>query len=101
MPKFKIEHPSKKDAEETYKAIKGFLSKDSEIVKLDAKAQCTFNDSKKSASISGSQFKAEMNVAAEGPTSQVSITVDLPFLLMPFKGKIQESLVKMLTKHLA
>ncbi len=101
MPKFKIEHPSTKDADETYKAIKGFLSKENEIVKLDAKAQCTFNDSKKSASISGSQFKAEMNVAAEGPASQISITVDLPFLLMPFKGKIQESLVKMLKKHLA
>ena len=101
MPKFKIEHPSTKDADETYKTIKSFLSKENEIVKLDAKAQCTFNDSKKSASILGTQFKAEMNVAPEGPTSQISITVDLPFLLMPFKGKIQESLVKMLKKHLA
>ncbi len=101
MPKFKIEHPSKKDAEETYKIIKSFLSKENEIVKLDAKAQFAFNDSKKSASIAGSQFNAEMSVAAEGPTSQINITVDLPFLLMPFKGKIQESLVKMLKKHLA
>ena len=101
MPKFKIEHPSKKDAAETYKTIKGFLSKENEIAKLDAKAQFTFNDSQKSASISGSQFKAEMSVASDGTNSQINITVDLPFLLMPFKGKIQESLVKMLKKHLA
>ncbi len=101
MPKFKIEYPSIKDADEAYKTIKGFLSKGSEIAKLDAKAQCTFDDSKKSASISGSQFKAEMNVASTGPQSQILITVDLPFLLMPFKGKIEESLVKMLNKHLA
>lgn len=101
MPKFNIEHPSTKDAEETYKTVKGFLSKENEITKLDAKAQCTFNDSQKSASILGAQFKAEMSVAAVGPQSQINITVDLPFLLMPFKGKIQESLVKMLKKHLA
>lgn len=101
MAKFKIEHPSAKDADETYKAIKGFLDKENEIKKLDAKAQCTFNDAKKSASISGSQFKAEMNVTSAGPQSQINITVDLPLMLMPFKGKIQESLVKMLKKHLA
>jgi hypothetical protein len=100
MPKFTVEHSIEKDPEETYKTVKGFLSKSGEIKKLDANAKCLFDDSKKSAAISGSQFKAEMQVSGKGESSKVVITVDLPFLLTPFKGKIQESLQKMLTKHL-
>jgi hypothetical protein len=101
MPKFTVEHDSEKNADETYKAIKQVLSSDNTFQKFDANAKCTFDDGKKSAQISGSQFKAEMKVAGGAGRTQVSVTVDLPFLLMPFKGKIQESLKKMLDKHLA
>lgn len=101
MPKFNVEFPSPKAPEETYTAIKAFLSNENEIKKFDANAKCIFDDSKKSCSISGGQFKAEMNVSGGGDQSKVVITVDLPFLLMPFKSKIHDSLHKMLSKHLA
>lgn len=101
MPKFTVEHKSDKSPEETFKAVKSFLDKGSEIQKFDAKAQVSFDDSSKSAQINGSQFKADMKVVAAGGGSNVAITVDLPFLLTPFKGKVEEQLKKMLTKHLA
>jgi hypothetical protein len=96
-----MEHKSNKTPEETYKTIKDVLSKDNAISKYDANAKCTFDDSKRTCRVAGGQFKAEMKVDGSGAKSQVNITVDLPLLLMPFKGKVQESLTKMLSKHLS
>lgn len=101
MPKFTIEHETSKAPDAAYTAVKSFVAQGGEIKKFDANAQFTFDDSKKSCNIKGSQFKAEMNVAAAGPGSKILVTVDLPLLLTPFKGKVQEALTKMLKKHLA
>jgi hypothetical protein len=101
MAKFTVEHNTQKSPDETYKAIKDVLSKENLFQKYDANAKCTFDDGKKSALVTGSQFKADMKVSGSAGKGLVSITVDLPFLLMPFKGKIQDSLKRMLDKHLA
>lgn len=101
MAKFTVEHDTKRTPEETYKVIKEVLSKNNEITKFDANAKCSFDDGKKTCQISGGQFKADLKVAASTNSSKVSITVDLPMLLLPFKGKVQETLKKMLSKHLA
>ncbi|MNK99976.1 hypothetical protein D3C87_1203950 [compost metagenome] len=50
--------------------------------------------------MNGSQFKADMVVAANGAGSKVQVTVDLPMLLTPFKGKVQETLQRKLAKYL-
>ncbi|HWU43551.1 MAG TPA: polyhydroxyalkanoic acid system family protein [Bdellovibrio sp.] len=101
MPKFTIDHQSSHNAQEAYTKIKEFLANDQDIRKFDPKIQCQFNDGAMSCKMNGSQFKADMNVAAAGNGSKVSVTVDLPLLLSPFKGKVTETLQKKLAKYLA
>lgn len=100
MPKFTVEHNTSKTPDDTYSAVKSFMSK-GDIQKFDAKAQFTFDDASKSGQIKGGQFKADMKITPTGGGSTVAITVDLPFMLTPFKGKVEETLKKMLSKHLA
>ncbi len=99
MGKFTIDHKTSHAATDAYNKLKEAMGK--EIGKFDSKAQCTFNDSNMSCDVKSSKFKAEVHIKAEGPGAQVSITVDLPLLLTPFKGQVQEGLGKMLKKHLS
>lgn len=100
MPKFTIEHQSSHKPEETYAKIKEFLNNDQEIRRFDSKLECTFSDKDMTAKMKGSQFKADMKIAKADTGSQVNVVVDLPLMLTPFKGKIQETLQKKLTKYL-
>lgn len=100
MPKFTVDHETSHASEAAYGKLKQFLSKPGELKKFDPKTECSFNDALQTCSIKGSQFKAEVSVQKSGEGSKVSISVDLPFLLSPFKGKVQESLTKMLAKQL-
>lgn len=100
MPKFTIDHKSSCNQEEAYQKIKEFLANDQDIRRFDPKLQCAFNDGAKSANMKGSQFKADMAVSAEGTGSKVSVTVDLPLMLTPFKGKVQDTLQRKLAKYL-
>lgn len=101
MPKFTVEHTTSKSPDDTFRAVKSFAGQAGEIQKFDANAQVTFDDAKKSAQIKGGQFKAEMSVQPAGAGSKIAIVVDLPLLLTPFRGKVEETLKKMLSKHLA
>ncbi len=100
MPKFTIDHNSAHSADEAYAKIKEFLEKDQDIRKFDPKLQCSFDDGAKKAAMKGSQFKADMSIASAGAGSTVSVTVDLPLMLTPFKGKVTETLQRKLTKYL-
>lgn len=100
MPKFTIEHPSTSKPQEAYVKIKEFLSQDQDIRRFDSKLSCDFNDSDMSCKLNGSQFKADVKVADNSGGSKVVIVVDLPLLLTPLKGKVQETLQKKLTKYL-
>jgi hypothetical protein len=101
MSKFTLEHESSHSPKEAYDKIKNFLGNDADLKKFDAKLQSQFNDGSLSGTIKGSQFKADVAVLPAGTGSKVQITVDLPMLLMAFKGKVQETLSKKLTKYLA
>lgn len=101
MPKFTVEHQSTHEAQVAYAKIKNFLSDEQELKKFDSKLQCQFNDGALSCKMSSTQFKAEMAIAAVGNGSTVLITVDLPLMLSPFKGKVTETLQKKLAKYLA
>ncbi|MES3037300.1 MAG: polyhydroxyalkanoic acid system family protein [Bdellovibrionota bacterium] len=100
MPKFSIDYKIPHSAQDGYKKIKKVLSDGGELKKFDSNIQCTFDDPNKTLSVKGAQFKAEMAVQDKGDDeSNIAIKVDIPFLLMPFKSKITESLQKMLQKH--
>lgn len=100
MPKFTIDHQSKHDPEQAYAKIKDFVENDQDIRRFDPKLQCSFDDDRMCAQMKGSQFKADLAVASAGAGSKISVTVDLPLMLTPFKGKVQETLQKKLTKYL-
>lgn len=100
MPKFTIDHQSKCEAQEAYNKVKDFLSQDQDIRRFDPKLQCSFNDDSMTAALKGSQFKADMFITSAGAGSKVQVVVDLPLMLTPFKGKVQETLQKKLEKYL-
>ena len=99
MPKLSIEYPSSHGVTDTYSKLKTFFQTD-EIKKYDSKVVCTFNDANNSCDLKGSQFKGDFKVADAGSGSQVKISIDLPFLLTPLKGVIQDTMTKLLKKHL-
>lgn len=100
MPKFTIDHDSPFSAPEAFQKIKEFLGKEDGVRRFDPKVECHFDEASQSCQIKGGQFKADLYVTNKGAGSQVSITVDLPLMLMPFKGKVQETLLKQLSKYL-
>ncbi|MCX7977756.1 MAG: polyhydroxyalkanoic acid system family protein [Bdellovibrionaceae bacterium] len=99
MPKFSIDHQCPKDTESTYQRLKELLTSEVDLTRYDAKSKLTFDDGKRCASVQGGQFNAALNVTPVGTGSKITISVDLPLLLLPFKGKVQESLEKMLKKY--
>lgn len=100
MSKFTVDHKVQHSSDKTFETIQKVLSAGEDLKKFDSKIECIFDSSSKSCQIKGSQFKADLKVVAVGEGSNIEVVVDLPFLLMPFKGKIAESLTKMFKKHL-
>ncbi|MCB0369580.1 MAG: polyhydroxyalkanoic acid system family protein [Bdellovibrionales bacterium] len=100
MPKFTVEHQTSSDTKDTYNKLKDFFTNSDEIKKIDPKVSCSFNDDNLTCKLNGSQFKADVQVSSNSSGSLVNVNVDLPLLLSPFKGKVQEGLQKMLKKHL-
>lgn len=101
MPKFTVEHKSHKKQKDAYEVIKKFLNEDNnDFQRIDPKVQCHFNDGQMICELKGGQFKADVTVLSQADGSSVKITVDIPFLLLPFKGKITESLQRKLAKYL-
>jgi hypothetical protein len=102
MAKINIEHNTPWKAEETFAKIKKFFEDDQDIRRYDPKLKCDFTESTMTGKATGSQFKADIAVKANsGEGSHVAIVVDLPLMLSPFKGKIQETIQKKLAKYLA
>ena len=101
MPKVTIDHNSKLSASDAFTKIKSFFESDKDIRRLDPNLKCEFSEGSMTGKASGSQFKADIAVKNQGPGSVVSVTVDLPLLLAPFKGKVQETIQKKLGQYLA
>lgn len=101
MPKVSIDHKSSMPATDAYSKIKTFFDSDPDIRRLDPKLSCTFTDSSMTGKATGSQFKADIAVKGDAAGSTVTVIVDLPLLLAPFKGKVQETIQKKLAKYLA
>lgn len=101
MPKITVNHESQTAAPEAFEKIKNFFETDQDIRKLASDMKVSFSDDKLTGKATASQFSADFSVKAEGAGSKVSVLVDLPFILTPFKGKVQETLEKKLKKYLA
>lgn len=101
MPKVTIDHPSQLSAPDAFSKIKTFFETDQDIRRLDPNLKCTFAESTMTGKAAGSQFKADIAVKNQGPGSVIQVIVDLPLLLSPFKGKVQETIQKKLSQYLA
>jgi hypothetical protein len=102
MAKFSVDFTSKHSPEAAYLKVKELLVKGDDLKKYDSNLECVFDDQKQSCQIKSNKFSAELFVKGQGASgSDVSIFVDLPLLLMPFKSKIRDSLSRMLQKHLS
>ena len=101
MPKVQIAHNSTLQAPEAYTKLKAFFDQDETLKKLDSKMTATYDDKSMTGQVKGSQFKADVSVVSQDKGSQIKVVVDLPLLLTPFKGKIEETLKKMFQKNLA
>lgn len=94
MPKVQVkrEIPGKKKA--VYEAVKKYLEGRDTLKKLGA--DLDWDDKACSAEIEASNFKGAISVEEKGAKCVVEIAIDLPLLLTPFRGKVEEEL----TKHL-
>ncbi len=101
MPKVTVNSKSAKTQAEAFEVVKDFISNDPDLKKLDPSYKVDFNESNHSGQAKGKQFSAQLRVSGDGDGSSVEIVVDLPFMLSPFKGKIQSSLKEKLDNALA
>lgn len=95
MPKVEVEQEVKGSVEKVYAAVKEYIGGKDTLKKLGAEIE--WKDKAKSATISGGQFAGEICVEGDAKKALVTISIDLPFLMSPFKGKVKEEL----EKHLA
>jgi hypothetical protein len=91
MASFTIEHETKLSQNDSYAKVKKFFQESDMLKKLDGNLETTFDDNKCVGHVKGSKFDCELKVTEDKP-SKVVVTVNLSFLLTPFKGKIQETL---------
>lgn len=101
MPKFKIETISPLDPQSTFLKIKNFLENTDDLKKIDKGIVVSFNESQLFGQAKGKQFKADIQVSPSNPSCVVSVEIEIPLLLSPLKGKIQETLQRKLQKALA
>lgn len=101
MPKVSVDHKTTSSPADTLSKIKNFFETDQDLRRMDPKMQTNFSDSSMTGKVTGSQFKADIAVKADGSGSVISVVVDLPLLLTPLKGKVEEVLKKKLSKYLA
>jgi hypothetical protein len=101
MPKVTVDHNTSLSSDAAFEKIKTFFETDADLKKIDDSIKVEFKPGSQNGKVTGKQFKADIIVKDGGKGSLVSVIVDLPFLLTPFKGKVQETIQKKLNKYLA
>ncbi len=96
MPKVNVEHSVSGSCEDVYQAIKKYLTERNPMQKLGG--EIIWEDKTHSAAIEADQFSGDIGVSESGGESTILVTIDLPFLMAPFKGKVKEELSKHLSK---
>lgn len=92
MPKVQVKREISGEKKKVYGAVKEYLEGRDTLKKLGA--EMDWNDKTCSADIEASNFKGNLSVTEKSGKSLVEISIDLPLLLTPFKGKVEEELKK-------
>lgn len=92
MPQVKVSQEFKGKKQAVYKAVKDYLDGRETLQKLGA--SMNWNDKTHSGELEGGSFSGALSVSEKGGSVQVSIVVDLPLLLTPLRGKVEEELKK-------
>ena len=92
MPKVSVKREIAGDKKKVFKAVKAYLEGRDTLKKLGATLD--WDEKACSADIEASNFSGLLSVTEASGKSQVEISIDLPFLLTPFKGKVEEELKK-------
>ena len=92
MPKVQVKREIAGDKKKVFSAVKEYLEGRETLKKLGATLE--WGNKACSADIEASNFKGALSVTEKGGKSTVEISIDLPLLLTPFKGKVEEELRK-------
>jgi len=96
MPEVKVSQEITGKKKEVFAAVKSYLDGKDFLGKLGAEVD--WDEKKCCGSIEASNFKGEIEITENGTKSIVEISVHLPLLLTPFKGKAEEELKKHLSR---
>src|ERR1051326_7680393 len=91
MASFTIEHQTNLSKDEAYKKVQKYFKESESLKKLDSNLQYEFDEANFAGRVKGSKFQCEFKFTGDQP-AKVNITVNLAFLLTPFKGTIQDKL---------
>jgi hypothetical protein len=92
MPKVVVTQAIEGKKSDVYHAVKSYLTGRDTLKKIGAEMQ--WDDKSCGGQIEADSFSGEIAVEEKGKTAHVTITIDLPLLLSPFKGKVEEELKK-------
>lgn len=92
MPQVKVKHEIEGEKKKVYAAVKKYLQGRDTLKKLGA--DIDWDDKGCAGAIEASNFKGSVAVNETSGKSMVEIVIDLPLLLTPFKGKVEEELKK-------
>ncbi|MGE3262212.1 MAG: polyhydroxyalkanoic acid system family protein [Bacteriovoracia bacterium] len=92
MPQVKVKHAIAGEKKKVFAAVKSYLQGRDTLSKLGADIE--WDDKSCSAEISGGSFEGNLAVTEKSGKSEVEITIQLPLLMTPFKGKVEEELKK-------
>lgn len=92
MPQVKVKHEIQGEKKKVFAAVKKYLDGRDTLSKLGA--EIDWNEKACTGDIEASNFKGSLAVTEKSGTSLVEISIDLPLLLTPFRGKVEEELKK-------
>lgn len=92
MPQVKVKHALAGEKKKVYAAVKAYLKGRDTLSKLGAEVE--WDDKACTGEISGGSFEGNLVVNEKAGKSEVEITISLPLLMTPFKGKVEEELKK-------
>jgi hypothetical protein len=92
MPKVQVKREIAGEKKKVYGAVKAYLEGRDTLKKLGATMD--WDDKGCGAEIEASNFSGNITVTEKSGKSLVEIAIDLPLLLTPFRGKVEEELKK-------
>lgn len=96
MPQVKVKQEIVGEKKKVFSAVKKYLEGRDTLSKLGATID--WDEKTCTGDIEASNFSGKLTVAEKSGKSTVEISVDLPLLLTPFKGKVEEELKKHLDR---